>query len=61
MHDDFWRGLLVGSIITIVGGTLVRQQRKPLLEQGKDALSDTAHDLVKQARRARHRFADRLS
>ena len=64
MRDDFWQGLVCGSIIamalTVAVAPMVMPRKKPLLEQGKEALTDTARDFAKQAKRAQHRFMERI-
>lgn len=60
MRNRFWQGMMWGGVIgTMLGAIMLpmmRPQRKPMLERGKDALIDTASDLMHEARKARKRM-----
>jgi uncharacterized membrane protein YagU involved in acid resistance len=60
---NFWQGLLWGSLIVIIIGTVINpimsksQRKKPLVERSADAFLSTTHGVIRQARkRLMHRF-----
>lgn len=59
MRRNFWHGLVFGTLAATALNVLLGPQmihKKPLVERGAQAVSFTAHDFAKKARRAKRRM-----
>lgn len=63
MRGKFWKGLIWGSIagtiMSALFGSRLVPQRKPLIVRGKEAVKETVHELMKEAKKTRNKLLKR--